>query len=45
MILDYIKNSHTIWEKEPLNTLTLNGELEAYRHNKFWHPMDTLRDH
>ena len=43
--LDYIKNSKTIWEKEPLNTLTLNGQLEAYRHKKFWHPMDTLRDH
>lgn len=43
--LDYIENSQTIWEKEPLNTLTLNGQLEAYRHSKFWHPMDTLRDH
>ena len=43
--LDYIDNSQTIWEKEPLNTLTQNGQLEAYRHSKFWHPMDTLRDH
>ena len=43
--LNFIENTQTIWEKEPLEKLTQMGELQAYRHNKFWHPMDTLRDH
>ena len=31
-------------EQTPLNTLASNGELSAYMHKSFWHPMDTLRD-
>ena len=30
--------------KEPLETLASQGELKAYKHDKFWQPMDTLRD-
>jgi glucose-1-phosphate cytidylyltransferase len=43
-IFDYLKDDNTIWEQEPLQTLASNGELAAYRHDGFWHPMDTLRD-
>jgi len=32
------------WEKEPLERLAGAGQLAAYRHRGFWHPMDTLRD-
>ena len=39
-----ISSDSTVWEKEPLETLALRGELAAYRHNGFWQPMDTLRD-
>jgi glucose-1-phosphate cytidylyltransferase len=42
--LDYIEGDATIWEREPLEQLAHDGELAAYRHQGFWHPMDTLRD-
>tara|TARA_S200000501_G_scaffold376841_1_gene433070 strand:- start:1608 stop:2375 length:768 start_codon:yes stop_codon:yes gene_type:complete len=43
-VFDYIENSNTLWEKEPLESLASQGELKAYKHEKFWQPMDTLRD-
>lgn len=44
-VLDYIKEGDkTIWEREPLANLAADGQLSAYRHEGFWHPMDTLRD-
>lgn len=43
-IVKYLKNNDTIWEQSPLKLLAKNGELLAYRHDKFWQPMDTLRD-
>lgn len=42
--LDYISNDQTIWEKEPLEQLAEIGQLSAFKHLGFWHPMDTLRD-
>ena len=42
--VDYISNDRTNWEKEPLENLARDGQLLAYKHTKFWHPMDTLRD-
>jgi len=33
-----------MWEEEPLEKLTADGQLAAYRHNGFWKPMDALRD-
>jgi glucose-1-phosphate cytidylyltransferase len=44
-IFNYIDNSNNcIFEKKPLESLSKNRELMAYKHEKFWHPMDTLRD-
>ena len=43
-VMDYIEGDSTIWEREPLEKLAHDGELAAYRHQGFWHPMDTLRD-
>ncbi|SMF67554.1 glucose-1-phosphate cytidylyltransferase [Paenibacillus uliginis N3/975] len=43
-IFNYIEGDHTVFEKEPLEQLAKDGELTAYKHNGFWHPMDTLRD-
>lgn len=42
--LKYIEGDHTIWEREPMEALALNGELCAFRHEGFWKGMDTLRD-
>jgi len=43
-VLDYIDGDATTWEDEPAQALAHAGELSAYKHNGFWHPMDTLRD-
>lgn len=42
--LEYIGNDSTIWEMAPLEALAAEGQLSAYRHDGFWHPVDTLRD-
>jgi glucose-1-phosphate cytidylyltransferase len=34
-----------IFEYEPLMHLARDGELMAFRHDGFWHPMDTSRDY
>ena len=43
-VLNLIENDDTCWEEEPLKKLASSGQLNAYRHNGFWQPMDTLRD-
>jgi glucose-1-phosphate cytidylyltransferase len=44
-VLDFIPDDPAImWEREPLEQLTAQGELNAYRHHGYWQPMDTLRD-
>jgi glucose-1-phosphate cytidylyltransferase len=43
-IFNYLENDECILEKEPLQNLSREGQLIAYKHTKFWHPMDTLRD-
>ena len=43
-VIERISGDSTTWEQEPLATLANDGELMAYQHNGFWHPMDTLRD-
>jgi len=43
-VFDYLKDDATMLEQEPLDALTRQGQLMAYRHRDFWQPMDTLRD-
>jgi glucose-1-phosphate cytidylyltransferase len=43
-VFDYIDGDQTVWEHEPLGRLAEEGQLFAYKHPGFWHPMDTLRD-
>ncbi|MBY6006604.1 glucose-1-phosphate cytidylyltransferase [Salipiger bermudensis] len=43
-VLDYIEGDQTTWEQEPMRNLVADGEMQAYFHNGFWRPMDTLRD-
>jgi len=43
-VIDYVENDETSWEKGPLEKLSREGQLMAYRHEGFWQPMDTLRD-
>ena len=43
-VIDLIKNDKTLWEKEPLEELSKDKQLKAFKHDGFWQPMDTLRD-
>ena len=43
-IFDYLQNDSTVLERAPLETLAKEQKLSAFKHNGFWHPMDTLRD-
>ena len=43
-VLDFIKDDYSIWEKEPLMNIAKKRQLVTYKHKRFWHPMDTLRD-
>jgi glucose-1-phosphate cytidylyltransferase len=43
-VIDYIKDDTTIWERDPLEALAREAQLQAYKHHGFWQPMDTLRD-
>ena len=43
-VLNLIKGDDSTWEKEPLEILANSGNLSAFKHSGFWHPMDTLRD-
>lgn len=43
-VLDYLSGDETILEREPLERLSADGQLLAYRHDGFWQCMDTVRD-
>lgn len=43
-VLDLVGDDQVVWEKSPIEKLASDGELKAYLHDGFWHPMDTLRD-
>ena len=43
-IFDYLQDDSTILERMPLETLAKEQKLTAFKHNGFWHPMDTQRD-
>ncbi|KAA0678249.1 glucose-1-phosphate cytidylyltransferase [Roseomonas genomospecies 6] len=43
-VAECIDGDETIWEYGPLDKLAQSGQLNAYRHEGFWQPMDTLRD-
>lgn len=43
-VIDYIEGDDSYWEREPLERLSAEGQLAAYRHEDFWQCMDTMRD-
>lgn len=43
-IFDYIEGPSTVFEKEPLEKTAKQGQLMAFKHEGFWHCMDTQRD-
>ena len=43
-VFDYLAGDDSILEREPLEQLTRDGQLMAYRHSGFFQPMDTVRE-
>ena len=43
-VLDYIDGDDSIFEREPLERLSADQQLVAFRHDGFWQCMDTVRD-
>ena len=43
-VINLIKDDQTDWESEPLHNLVKNNQLCAFKHEGFWHPLDTLRE-
>ena len=43
-IFKYLKKSSDSLEQNMLNKIAKKNQLSAFQHNKFWLPMDTLRD-
>jgi glucose-1-phosphate cytidylyltransferase len=41
---EYISGDDTLWERGPLEQLSKDGQLAAYKHDGFWQCMDTIRD-
>lgn len=45
-VLDYLTpNEDLIFEKDPIESIVKDKQLMVYKHEDFWHPMDTSRDH
>ena len=43
-IFNYLADDTTVFEKEPMQRLAVEGQLKAYRHDGFWQCMDTKRE-
>jgi len=43
-IFNYIDDDSTILEKKPLERVSAEGQLQAFKHDGFWQCMDTMRD-
>jgi glucose-1-phosphate cytidylyltransferase len=44
-VFDYLtEGMATVLERKPFEKLASDRQLNAYKHNGFWHSMDTLKD-
>src|SRR5207249_10494112 len=43
-IFNYIEDDATTWEREPMENLARDNQLNAFKHDGYWKPMDTPRD-
>lgn len=45
-LFDYLDDDEQLMlEREPMRRIVADGEMMVYRHDGFWHPMDTYRDY
>jgi glucose-1-phosphate cytidylyltransferase len=43
-VFEYLSGDEEPLERAPLTKIARDGQLMAYKHHGFWHPMDTVRD-
>ncbi len=43
-VFNYISGDNMPWEDEPLKNITKERQLNCYKHDGFWQPMDTIRE-
>lgn len=43
-VVEYIADDDSVWEREPMENLVRDNQLNAFLHHGFFQPMDTLRD-
>ena len=44
-VFSFLNGDDEIFERQPLEQIAAEGQMNAYFHKGFWKPMDTLRDH
>lgn len=43
-VIKFIKDDSTVFERDPMEQIALDGQMACYKHSGFWQCMDTLRD-
>lgn len=43
-VIDEVHDENWMFEKEPMQSLILKDQVQAFFHRGFWQPMDTIRD-
>jgi glucose-1-phosphate cytidylyltransferase len=43
-LFEYLKDDNEMFEREPMDRLIAKKQVNTFKHNGFWMPMDTLRD-
>ncbi len=43
-LFNFVGSDHEMFEREPMQKLIEQQQLNAYKHTGFWKPMDTLKD-
>lgn len=43
-VFEFLENDTTIFERSPMEKVANLNQMQAYKHEGFWQPMDTLRD-
>lgn len=43
-VFEYLKDDSTVFEQEPMENMTMDGEVKSYFHKGFWQCMDTKRE-
>ena len=41
-VAEYLEGDSTVWEREPLESMARNGQVNVYKHEGYWQSMDTV---